>query len=129
MDDLIKRADAIEEISKGVWNVHELIDRISALPSADAEQEAVPTVVRVTMSDGSQYYLEQERDTTQFDAVQGEWVRKVKEYNDCDGHRVVYWYECDQCGARPPKDTWRNEWHSNFCPSCGAYMGKKGGAE
>ena len=34
--DLISRADAIEEISKGVWNVHELVDRIKALPSADA---------------------------------------------------------------------------------------------
>ena len=34
--DLISRADAIEEISKGVWNVHELIDRFKALPSAEA---------------------------------------------------------------------------------------------
>lgn len=59
------------------------------------------------------------------EVVQGEWVRKVKEYNDCDGHRFVYWYECDQCGARPPKDTWNNEWHSNFCPSCGARMENK----
>ena len=42
--------------------------------SADAVQEAVPTVVRVTMSDGSQYYLEHERDAIQADAVQGEWI-------------------------------------------------------
>ena len=34
--DLINRADAIEEISKGVWNEQELIDRIKALPSAVA---------------------------------------------------------------------------------------------
>ena len=39
MSDLISRADAIEEISKGVWNVHELVDRIKALPSADADGE------------------------------------------------------------------------------------------
>jgi hypothetical protein len=34
---LISKDDAIEEISKGVWNVHELVDRIKALPSADAD--------------------------------------------------------------------------------------------
>jgi hypothetical protein len=34
---LISITDVIEEISKGVWNVHELIDRIKALPSADAD--------------------------------------------------------------------------------------------
>lgn len=38
MSDYISRADAIEEISKGVWNVHELIDRIKELPSADSVQ-------------------------------------------------------------------------------------------
>jgi hypothetical protein len=36
MTDYISRADAIKEISKGVWNVHELVDRIKALPSAEA---------------------------------------------------------------------------------------------
>lgn len=30
--------------------------------SAESVQGAVPTVVRVTMSDGNQYYLEHERD-------------------------------------------------------------------
>lgn len=42
---------------------------------------------------------------TSADAAQGEWVRITKEYNDCDGHRAYYWYECSVCGARPPKDT------------------------
>ena len=60
-------------------------------------------------------------------AVQGEWIRKEKEINDCDGHRAYYWHECSVCGARPPKDTWKNEWHSDFCPSCGARM--RGGTE
>ena len=57
----------------------------------------------------------------------GRWVRKEKEINDCDGYRAYYWYECDNCGARPPKDQWGHEWHSDFCPNCGAIM--KGGAE
>lgn len=52
----------------------------------------------------------------------GRWVRKEKEINDCDGHRAYYWYECDNCGARPPKDQWGHEWHSDFCPKCGAKM-------
>lgn len=59
------------------------------------------------------------------DAVQGEWIRKENEYNDCDGYGAYYWYECSVCGARPPKDQWKNEWHSPYCPSCGARM--KGG--
>ena len=56
------------------------------------------------------------------------WVRKEKEINDCDGHRAYYWYECDNCGARPPKDQWGHEWHSDFCPNCGAKM-EGGGTE
>ena len=63
------------------------------------------------------------------EAVQGEWIRKEKEINDCDGHRAFYWYECSQCGTKPPKDTWGHEWHSNFCPNCGAKMVKGGDTE
>lgn len=59
------------------------------------------------------------------DAVQGEWVCKEREYNDCDGYYAHYWYECSVCGARPPKNQWKNEWHSPYCPSCGATMENK----
>ena len=59
------------------------------------------------------------------DRQSGEWQRKEKEYNDCDGHRAYYWYECSECGAKPPKDQWKNEWLSPYCPSCGAYMGER----
>lgn len=87
MSDLINRADAIEAVHKyfvealdnephetdedgydvftDMKSVNALLHHnkyvsklLGALPSADAVQEAVPTVVRVTMSDGSQYYLE-----------------------------------------------------------------------
>lgn len=59
----------------------------------------------------------------QAEAVQGEWIRKEKEINDCDGHRAFYWYECDQCGSRPPRNEYtKQEWLSNFCPNCGARM-------
>lgn len=39
---LISKDDAIKEISKGVWNEYELIDRIKALPSAEAIQGWIP---------------------------------------------------------------------------------------
>ena len=55
----------------------------------------------------------------------GEWIRKEEELNDCDGHRAYYWQECSECGARPPKDQWKNEWHSPYCPNCGARMENK----
>ena len=55
----------------------------------------------------------------------GEWIRKEEELNDCDGHRAYYWYECSECEARPPKDQWKNEWHSPYCPNCGARMENK----
>lgn len=55
-------------------------------------------------------------------AVQGEWVRKEKEINDCDGHRAYYWYECSVCGARPPYTRFMNENLSAYCPNCGARM-------
>ena len=118
MTDYISRADAICEVlvNDGIDNI---VDRINALPSADAEQEAVPTVVRVTMSDGSQYYLEHERDAIQADAVHGEWI-EVEDYNG-DVH-----YKCDQCGEEwtfpfgTPKEN-----NANFCPNCGARMENK----
>ena len=35
---------------------------------------------------------------------------------------VCYWYECSECGEKPPKDQWKNQWLSSYCPNCGAYM-------
>lgn len=52
----------------------------------------------------------------------GRWIVVEEELNDCDGHRTFYWRECDSCGARPPKNQWGHEWHSKYCPNCGARM-------
>ena len=101
-EDIIARCEEAEQ---------EAIDMTIEALSADAVQKAVPTVVRVTMSDGKQYYLEHERDAIQTDAVQGKW----KCMADCG---VT---ECDQCG-------WSIEEYVgdyNYCPNCGAKM--KGG--
>ena len=59
------------------------------------------------------------------ETVQGEWVRCEGEIKDWEGNIVgyFYWYECDQCGSRPPINEFtKQEWLSNFCPTCGARM-------
>lgn len=139
--DLINRADALRELNGTCSNWEDdakVAEIINELPSADAVhihndgtlEVKVPNaqkVGRVLVMDadshigGGLFYPD--------DAVQGEWVCKEREYNDCDGHYAYYWYECSVCGARPPKDTWKNEWHSNYCPSCGARMYKGGDDE
>ena len=105
VEDLISRADAKQQISE--WAT--IITKPTLL-----DKDATMVVLDLLPST---------------EAVQGEWVCKEREYNDCDGHYAHYWYECSVCGARPPKDQWKNEWHSNFCPSCGARMVKGGDTE
>ena len=46
--------------------------------------------------------------------VRAGWEEKEK-----DG---VWWYACSVCGEHIPKGRWGQEWHSNFCPNCGADM-------
>lgn len=46
--------------------------------------------------------------------VRASWEEKEK-----DG---VWWYACSVCGEHIPKGRWGQEWHSNFCPNCGAKM-------
>jgi len=149
MSDLIKREDAIEAVRKSMqvlidddMTIKEILTEIAANTKEVAidRLEALPSVDAVTMNNIQQleaengalkemikFYRNELDNALSADAVHGEWIRKEKEYNDCDGHYAYYWYECSVCGARPPKNQWKNEWHSNYCPSCGARM--KGGAE
>lgn len=48
----------------------------------------------------------------------GKWVKK----NDA----VCYWYECSVCGEKTPLSIHRKEWHSWYCPNCGADMRGEG---
>ena len=68
---------------------------------AEAVQEAVPTVVRVTMSDGNQYYLEHERDAIQADAVMrdatAEERASVQRYIDSISTETVQVVRCKDC--------------------------------
>lgn len=47
----------------------------------------------------------------------GRWVKK---HDD-----VCYWHECSECGEKSPKDQWKNQWLSSYCPNCGAKMDGK----
>lgn len=49
----------------------------------------------------------------------GEWVQR------CDDN--CYWYVCSICEQEPPRNNWGHEYHSAYCPSCGAEMGVKNG--
>ena len=147
MSDMIRRADAIEALQKKLqdWcgydceeyrsGLYDAQDIIEALPSAEPNWTCTANFIAEQLERLKDMTDEERRDflirffSSSAEAVQGEWIRKEREYNDCDGHSVVYWYECDQCGARPPKDTWKNEWHSDYCPSCGARMYKGGDSE
>ena len=51
----------------------------------------------------------------------GEWIQQRDEYWG------VFWFNCSVCGQKPPNDQFGQEWHSNFCPNCGADM--RGDAE
>ena len=152
MSDLISRADAIESMANAIWhypnelyadlNDYNMAEALAkdGLMSVTSQNLTKPNktceVDLINRADAIEVISKHSdlpfawwkmicrelKDLPSADAVQGEWVRKVKEYNDCDGHRAYYWYECSECGAKPPKDTWGNEWHSDYCPSCGARM-------
>lgn len=62
----------------------------------------------------------------QADRSKEAWIRKEEKLDNWGEYCAFYWYECSACGAKPPKNQWGNNWHSNFCPNCGAIMYKGG---
>ena len=48
----------------------------------------------------------------------GEWAKKNDDFS--------YWYVCSACGHAPPQNNWGHEYHSVYCPNCGAKMDGKG---
>lgn len=102
-------------------------DTISGRPhdmpkSADciSRSAAIDAVLNICNTPCNEYFAKAISALPSSDAVQGEWLRKYDEEINC------YWYECNQCGSRPPLDQWRHEWHSEYCPNCGAKMTKGG---
>lgn len=53
---------------------------------------------------------------------QGEWIKQHKH----NSYLWYEWYECSVCGHKPPNNQFGQEWHSNFCPNCGARMDERG---
>ena len=58
-----------------------------------------------------QHFKDRERFVEQ---AQGFWKKEVE-----DG---MYWYACSECGHVVPKDRYRQDWFSDYCPNCGARM-------
>lgn len=49
----------------------------------------------------------------------GKWIQKSKPMEFC----TAWWYECSECGDKPPRDRYGNpDYLSNYCPNCGADM-------
>lgn len=142
MSDLIKIEDAIEEISKGVWNVHELIDRIKKLPSATCD-DCIWHVCNYNKIDwdGDDGYISRRDainaiENTDAEITAEEWdelTNAIKSLPSADRPNGEWKYlhgsmgsymtiHCPFCG-----NTFNDvaEWKYNYCPSCGARM--KGG--
>ena len=122
MDDLVSRQDVIDALMNDAdWA--DAIPTIKSLPSSEPTTKCIAQI-RIDRDDLQDLVNEKVNEIveTMSEPKTGRWIRKEKEINDCDGHRAYYWYECDNCGARPPKDQWGQEWNSDFCPNCGADM-------
>ena len=50
----------------------------------------------------------------------GRWVKAEK--------GGEWWYACSICEGHIPKTLWGQDWHSSYCPNCGALM-REGGEE
>ena len=53
-------------------------------------------------------------------AKRGRWVKAEK--------GGEWWYACSICEGHIPKTLWGQDWHSSYCPNCGALM-REGGEE
>lgn len=133
MDDLIKRADALnlncvitvrradtnerkcdDEIIKACFEAY--AEHIKKLPSADAVPQSEQ--YKKGFEDCKRAYeIELARSA---DAVHGEWEHWGSPFSD--ESEVIDTIVCSVCGARfiEPKDEPKGEY--NYCPSCGAIM-------
>lgn len=83
------------------------------------EREAALTVIEqaAAWGQGHNAIYDDMRDIPSVDAapvVHGRWIKKHD--------NVRYWYECSECGRKPPYSEFYQEDHSRYCPNCGARM-------
>lgn len=118
MSDFISRQDAIDatwfepSYTDPLNVLTEVRDRLKVLPSAEHHNLNVAEYIKDNFTDvWEQAEKELEVPSTE---RKGKWIKQEDEQ--------CWWYECSECGHLPPKDTFKQEWLSNFCPNCGARM-------
>jgi rubrerythrin len=129
MTDLISRADAIDAVrlesaKRGLLGRGDILDILSALPSAEAvSREAYHNLLMASDDiDRALREYQTKDETPSAEAIQGEWIKTV----DGNGWNEWYVFKCPFCGATIEDKQYRS-WEYNFCPNCGARM--KGGTE
>ena len=111
-----------EEYRRGLYACE---DMIISLPSAEQKTKCIAQI-KIDRDDIEDMVNEKVNEMVDKMAKPktGKWVRREKIGLDEDDIEslLYYWYECSECGNKPPCDSFRNEWHSSYCPSCGARM-------
>lgn len=116
---------------KGYDDGQKMMDRIKALPSAEAKPTVIRSKTLLPTKDFKEWakrvrdgnpnviVIPCDAEVVSADAVQGEWIWRT-DIPIGDG-RTSAGYICSNCG----KDYWHGNVF-NFCPSCGARMYKDG---
>lgn len=136
--DLISRADAIGAVV--AWTVEDrpteemptdLVDRLKALPSADADwkRRVMMYLADLQLScdphteigkakwEALEMAFQGIADMHSAEAVQGEWIKT----GGGNGWNEWWVFKCPFCGATIEDKQYRS-WEYNFCPNCGARM-------
>lgn len=90
-------------------NNDDTISRAALLETMKSAIDDAPLYIRATVDQ-----MITEAPSVPPQVVHGRWIKKHD--------NVRYWYECSECGRKPPYSEFYQEDHSRYCPNCGARM-------